>query len=437
MTEKTNHFAGASIYQINPRTFSREGTINAVTEELPKLRDLGFKFMYLCPVFREDDSTDRSFWSTRQKASNTDNPKNPYRMNDYFEIDEEYGTMEDLKRFVAESHKLGMKVILDLVYLHIGPNAEILKTHPEFAARNEDGSVKLTKWNFPYLNFKSEGLREYLYCNMVYYVGVIDADGFRCDVGDAVPIDFWQEGRRRICAIKPDAVMLNEGKKPGHFAAFDANYGFDWHHNIFKFLNGEFTAADIIENHQSFASQTPEGKLWLRDIENHDLVTDWPYRIEGHYGHDAIEAILALNYTVDGVPMVYCGNEIADTANLSMFANRFHMGAFSVTDRNACGAHVERRKAVITALNGIKESIAALNEGTTKWHLTEYASILAFERVTEEETVSFIGNYSNNAAELNIGELKELILSNNAEICADTVKLGNFGYIIYRGNIKK
>jgi len=207
MTEKTNHFAGASIYQINPRTFSREGTINAVTEELPKLRDLGFKFMYLCPVFREDDSTDRSFWSTRQKASNTDNPKNPYRMNDYFEIDEEYGTMEDLKRFVAESHKLGMKVILDLVYLHIGPNAEILKTHPEFAARNEDGSVKLTKWNFPYLNFKSEGLREYLYCNMVYYVGVIDADGFRCDVGDAVPIDFWQEGRRRICAIKPDAVQ--------------------------------------------------------------------------------------------------------------------------------------------------------------------------------------------------------------------------------------
>ena len=180
-------FKKTSVYQINPRTFSAEGTIKAVTKELPVLAELGFGIMYICPIFKEDVSENKENWSKRQLASKTENPKNPYRMDDYFEIDSEYGTMDDLREFVKESHRLGMRVILDLVYLHIGPNAEIFRSHPEFAAKNEDGSIKLTRWNFPYLNYESEGLREYLWCNMTYYIGVIGADGFRCDVGDDVP----------------------------------------------------------------------------------------------------------------------------------------------------------------------------------------------------------------------------------------------------------
>ena len=136
-----------AIYQINPRTFSAEGTIKAVTKELPFLAELGFGTMYLCPIFREDESLDN--WSERQTKSNTGNPKNPYRMSDYFEIDSEYGTMDDLREFVRECHRLDMKVMLDLVYLHIGPNASIIKEHPEFVQHNADGTVRCTEWNFP------------------------------------------------------------------------------------------------------------------------------------------------------------------------------------------------------------------------------------------------------------------------------------------------
>ena len=105
----------SAVYQINPRTFSREGTIKAVTDELPKLKDLGFRVMYLCPIFEEDDSENREFWSTRQKKSETNNPKNPYRMNNYFKIDSEYGTEDDLHEFIEKAHRLGMRVLLDLV----------------------------------------------------------------------------------------------------------------------------------------------------------------------------------------------------------------------------------------------------------------------------------------------------------------------------------
>ena len=51
------------------------------------LKELGFNIMYLCPIFEEDDSEDISHWSERQKKSGTGNPKNPYRMNNYFTID--------------------------------------------------------------------------------------------------------------------------------------------------------------------------------------------------------------------------------------------------------------------------------------------------------------------------------------------------------------
>ena len=134
----------AAVYQINPRTFCAGGTIADVTDELPFLKELGFKIMYLCPVFEEDDSDDRSFWSDRQLRSETGNPKNPYRMNDYFKIDPEYGTEDDLRRFVDTAHKLGMHVLLDLVYAHIGPNAPILKKHPEFEFLHMLNSFPLT-----------------------------------------------------------------------------------------------------------------------------------------------------------------------------------------------------------------------------------------------------------------------------------------------------
>ena len=434
ISDSAHWLTTSSIYQINPRTFCQRGTINAVTEALPDLKKLGFKIIYLCPVFKEDDDDDKSFWSARQKASDTENPKNPYRMNDYFEIDSEYGTMDDLKRFVATGHSLGMKVILDLVYLHIGPNADILKLHPEFAAQNADGSNKLTDWNFPYLNYDNEGLREYLYCNMTYYIGLIDADGFRCDVGDGVPLDFWREGRRRIRAIKSDAIMINEGTKAEYLDVFDANYCFDWHASIFAILSGDITSSEVMRKHMALRELTPAGKFLLRDMDNHDTVTDWPYRIEAHYGNDAMELILALNYAIDGIPMVYCGNELADKTRISMFANRFHSGVFNATDRTVIGPDVERRKEVIKKLNGLRENMPVFAYGDTKWLQIKNDFVLAFQRVTDDETISFVGNFSKQEVMISASEPEIILADNNALVSDGKIILHSYGYIIVKGD---
>lgn len=427
----------SAVYQINPRTFSREGTIKAVTDELPRLKELGFRIMYLCPVFEEDNSEDRSFWSARQKKSETDNPKNPYRMNNYFKIDSEYGTEDDLREFIEEAHRLGMRVLLDLVYLHIGPNAPILKRHPEFARQDADGNTVCTDWNFPYLDYNSDGLREYLWCNMIYYIGEMDVDGFRCDVGDGVPLDFWVEARRRMKAVKPDSVLINEGSNWNNLLkGFNSSYCFDWHVNLYKAFSGEISAAECRAFLEKLANEIPSGAKLIFDIDNHDTVTDWPARTETVAGHDGMEQIEVINYLLDGIPMVYCGNELADSANHSMFANRFHMGKYEVTDRRGLEKldYSIRRQEIMKKLNALKLESDILCYGSTVWvDNSAPEKVFSFSREYGGKKIVFIGNISCEKAafRFNTESGGRALFTNGAEKISDgTIELEPRGYIV-------
>lgn len=426
-----------AIYQINPRTFSPEGTIAAVTRELPALKALGFNIMYLCPIFEEDASEDRANWSERQKKSGTENPKNPYRMNDYFTIDSEYGTLEDLREFIAEAHRLEMRVLLDLVYLHIGPNAPILKRHPEFAKQDSDGSILLSQWHFPNLDFNCPGLREYLWCNMVYFVGELDVDGFRCDVGDGVPIDFWNEGRRRMQTIKPDAVLINEGCNWNYLlTGFDASYFFWWHECLYNVFKGEKPLEELRRG--STPEGIPAGGLLLRDIDNHDTVTDWPERTEIVAGHDGMELIEVINYLIDGIPMVYCGNELADSANINMFANRFHMGHFQVTDRSIAKEDYSlRRQEVIKKLNTLKQESDVLRYGVTRWLANSAEDkVLSFERDDHGSKLILIGNVTKETLTVTVDTCLDgrVLMSHGSEIGNKSVTLDAYGYLVLEQN---
>lgn len=429
-----------SVYQINPRTFSAEGTISSVTKELPFLASLGISTVYLCPVFEADISETNQ--SPRQKASQTGNPKNPYRMNDYFTVDEEYGTMDDLKECIRECHRLGMHIILDIVYLHIGPNAPILKIHPEFAKQNADGSFILGPWNFPVLDFSCPGLREYLWSNMVYYVAVMDADGFRCDVGDNVPIGFWEEGKRRICAVKPDAVLIDEGIDGEKvLSAFNAVYGFSWHACLYNIFTGIADASSLKVIWEETNTKYPAGALILRDMDNHDTVTDWPERIETLIGHRGMDLVTALNHCIDGIPMVYCGNELCCDTLINMFANRFYPGIFSATPREKLKTTPQalRREEIIKTLNRERKENGLFGTGKTEWIAHDRPeSVIAFKRCLKDEKLLFIANLSKSETTVKINESlseKELkvIYSSGAQTTgSDTLNFAPFGFAIYK-----
>jgi glycosidase len=189
-------------------------------------------------------------------------------------------------------------------------------------------------------------------------------------------------------------------------------------------LSGSKTAKEVKAEYDRFSGSG----LILRDMDNHDTVTDWPYRIEGHFGHDAMDLILAVNYTLDGVPMVYCGNELADTARLSMFANRFYPGEFEFTDRKTATPESEKRSELIRFLNRIKAEDKALYEGETEWRETENDKVIAFTRKADSERITFYGNFSKEAADIVLPKNKEVLHSGGLS----DGRLSSYGYIIFK-----
>ena len=117
----------ATIYQLNQRQFTPEGTFQAAREHLPRLRDLGVDIIWLMPV--------NPIGQDRRKGA----LGSPYAVRDYRAVNPEFGTLRDLRSFVAAAHALGMKVILDWVANHTAWDNHLVTEHPEWYARDWKG----------------------------------------------------------------------------------------------------------------------------------------------------------------------------------------------------------------------------------------------------------------------------------------------------------
>lgn len=382
MKEILEELKKAVIYQIFLRSFTKEGTLKAAEEMLESVRDLGVDIIYLCSLCEADDDGDERFLSKRQILSKTGNPKNPYRVKDYFKIDEEYGTDDDLRDFVRKAHALGMKVLLDLVYYHCGPKAVIMDMDKEFIKRDENGEPLCGEWKFPMLNYDSPKLREYMLENMEYFIREFDVDGYRTDVGDMVPMDFWEEGRRRIEAIKPDVIMLNEGELVrGLDYAFDFIYDFGWA----QYLAAPFEGRETTHYVHRYWDDRREGEKndrALKSYENHDIANDdGENRTEKRVEHGGVEAMTVLNFTMNGIPFIYNGNEVCDTNRHSLWSNRFYGGKEFINWRNALTSYGMRRRRIIKELVFLRKSTPELYDGTTRWlDNSEYDRVFSFLR---------------------------------------------------------
>ncbi|MBQ6137807.1 MAG: hypothetical protein IJI73_10610 [Kiritimatiellae bacterium] len=365
-------FTRGVMYQIQIRSFTPEGTLAAAAERLRYLRDLGVTIAYLVPVMKMDDDMDRRFWSPRQIKSGFDNPRNQYRIADYFHVDPEYGTDQDLRDFCDRAHGLGLKVVFDLVYLHCGPTAPFLKEHPDFTWWNEDGTVKPGPWTFPKLNFANPKLREYLVGNMKYLVGRYGADGFRCDVGDGIPLDFWCDAHDAIDAL-PGAgrVLLCEG-----FTVCDQYKGFDADYGWFPGLDARTVRGAWADRE----AKCPVGSRFVNHYENHDIATDLRPRREKAWGRDAIDQVLVWMFTIDGVPMLFSGNELADADERHSMFGRTPMDWSQLEREPGRGRH-----ALVKRLAEIRRGIPAFTdlngaEGLSWLDTTAAGSVTAFVR---------------------------------------------------------
>lgn len=442
----------AVIYQIYLRTFTAEGTLKAAEKMIPHLSELGIDIIYLSACNKEDTAEEGQ--STRQIASGMNNVKNPYRITDFFAIDEEYGTMKDLIDFVNTSHRYGLKVLFDLVYAHCGYNAVFGNIHPEFFKRNDEGEIIgiSESWPFAGLNYESYELREYMWSNMEFYVRDVKVDGFRCDVGDRIPLDFWVEGVRRIKEINPDVIMLNEGDDIDYFKAFDAEYTLVAirllnnvflnpenslknirHQNKSPLTKIDATAKDLKEVLDNLYKTVPEDKYILCNSENHDTVSDfYNERPEMLLGSNAAQAIMALVFTLKGIPMIYNGCEVADSIEKCMFWNRFCTGSMSIQWQNALTEKGRKRLAFVKKCIELHKN-EAICHGEFLWieHDNE-ENVLCYERKNAEKSIVIAVNVTAKPQRVVFKDsiIVNVLLSQNTNISGKKAEMAPYGFFV-------
>ena len=422
-------FTRGILYQVQPRAFTPEGTLRAATARLADVAALGVTVIYLWPVTVADDDTDPVFWSHRQKACKLNNPRNPYRTKDYNRVDPEYGTDQDLKAFIQEAHRLGLKVMLDLVYLHCGPTAVFLKEHPDFVLRNPDGSMKTAAWAFPGLNFENPALKEYLWSNMEMWIRDYDADGFRCDVSARVPQAFWEEGRRRIEKIKPDVAMLAEARRSSdQDFAFDADYGFDWLYRAIVPVVSSGSPAILIRDMWTWQHMTrPQGYRFTRYLDNHDIACDAKRR-QTAWGEDAVRAFTLLNFVIDGIPFLYNGEEIGDDARHSIF------GRFPIRWEKAATPEGQAKRQWLGQVCAFRKARDVLSEGRVQWLENNHCdSVLAVSRVLQDSAVTMVLNATPRPIEVQVYGYRAgttCFSQNLTEAQGERLKLGPYGFLV-------
>jgi glycosidase len=288
------------IYEIYPRVFSPRGDFNGVTARLDDLKKLGVDILWLMPI---------NPIGVKEKKGSIGSP---YAVRDYYGINPAYGTKEDLKHLIAEAHARGMKVITDQVLNHTSWDNALLTEHPDFYKHDAKGNITYPEdWtDVAGLDYSNLKLRTYMIDMLTYLMREFDLDGFRFDVAHKPPTDFWEQARVALEKVKPNVFWLAEGDRPpDEVKAMDADYSWDMHNAITAVFQGKKPASAIREAWQKQHDTFPRNALHMRFSDNHD-----ERRAIVRFGERGALAAQALAFTLDGIPLVYNGMEVGDTA---------------------------------------------------------------------------------------------------------------------------
>jgi glycosidase len=299
----------ATIYQVNVRQFSAEGTFAAVQRELPRLRDLGIDILWLMPIHPIGEQNRKGTLGS------------PYSVRDYFGVNPEFGTLDDLKALVDAAHALDMYVILDWVANHTAWDNALRKEHPDWYERDWDGDFRPTPWwdwsDIVDLDYSQPGVREYMTEAMKYWVREVGIDGYRCDVAGFVPVDFWDNVRRELDAIRPVFMLAEWESRDLHARAFDATYAWGWYEAVHDIVQGRAGLSKLFVYYSWRESAWPRESYRMTYVTNHDI-NAWEELEFDAFG-DALEMVIALSVVGDGIPMMYNGQEAGNAKHLAFF----------------------------------------------------------------------------------------------------------------------
>lgn len=320
-TDTKKELRNQVMYSVYVRSHTAEGTFNALREDLDRIKDLGVDIIWLMPIHPIGEAARKGSMGC------------PYANRDYRAVNPEYGTMEDFEALVQAIHARGMKCIIDVVYNHTSPDSVLVSEHPEWFYHKPDGSLgnRVADWSdIIDLDYNNPALWDYQIHTLREWARLVD--GFRCDVGCMLPLEFWKRARREVAKVRPDCFWLCETVDPRFLLsnrsrgidtlsdseamqAFDACYDYDVYHDFVGCLTGKNTLSAYAGslNRQEFIY--PDNYLKLRFLENHD-------QSRAHFlipEENRLKSWLAFCYFQKGMTLLYAGQEVGDAHLPSLF----------------------------------------------------------------------------------------------------------------------
>jgi alpha-amylase len=371
----------ATIYEVNVRQYTPEGTFKAFEKQLPHLKELGVDILWFMPI------NPIGVKNRKGKLGSY------YSVKDYESVNPEFGSLEDFKTLVKQAHELGFHVIIDWVANHTAWDHLWTKTHPDFYTKDSLGKFIPpigTDWaDVIDLNYDNKQLWTEMTSALKFWVDSTKIDGFRCDVADWVPIEFWDQARTELNIIKP-VFMLAEAERPElHLQAFDATYAWNMHHIMNKIALGEKNVSALDSFFVKETSLYPLNALRMQFVTNHDE-NSWNGTVKEKFG-DGEKAFAVLTYTVPGIPLIYSGQE----ANLDKRLKFFEKDLIDWNNPKAKDYFLFYQN-----LNKLKKENSALWNGDKGSALTRIKTdkdlqIFAFARESIDNKVFALFNLSN------------------------------------------
>jgi len=394
----------ATIYEVNLRQYTNEGTLKAFEKYLPELKEMGVDIIWFMPIHPIGEVNRKGTLGSY------------YSVKDYKDVNPEFGNIEDFKETVKKIHDLGMYVIIDWVANHTSWDNVWVKTNPEFFSKDSLGNfyAPVPDWHDVIdLNYNNKELWTAMSDALKFWVEECDIDGFRCDVAAMVPTEFWNQARVDLDKIKP-VFMLAEAHEPYlHEKAFDMTYNWQLKDIMNEIGKGKKNVEALDSRLKKEKEEYPADAYRMNFSTNHDE-NSWNGTVFERLGEGA-EALMVLFSTLEGMPLIYSGQEAGLNKRLSFF------------EKDTIEWKEHKFKNIIKKLLDLKKTNKALWNGISGGELVRLKSndnknIFAFVREKEKNKVFAVLNLSNQKVTVDIksdfitGKFRDLFSNFEKEI---------------------
>ena len=281
----------------NPNTY-HGGDLEGIILKLDELKEMGITTISLSPIMDNSEDGYHGYW-----------------IEDFYEVEEQFGTMEDMKTLVQEAHHRDMKVILEFVANYVSPNHSIV-TDPNNQNWYKETSESGPDWlaNTVKLNVENPEVEEYLIDVAKHWVTETGVDGLNLHAVDQAPINFLNNFTSAMKDFDPNLYLIGDtllNDENADQILEETEIQAIENNNLFEKITDIFSSPDkpLSELHEAWEEEKREMDILYVDNKDTERFTQ-RFTENGRNAVTTWTLALTYLYTTPGVPVIYQGSEI-------------------------------------------------------------------------------------------------------------------------------